>query len=392
MKRPPRILISAGEASGDRLGAGLARALRLKCPEIELLGMGGSRMADEGVRLVQDSAEVAVVGIQEVLSHLPAIRKAMRLLERVLVTERPDLLVPIDFPDFNLRLSARARRAGVAVVYFVSPQVWAWRRRRVHRIRELVRRMLVLFPFETEFYERSGVPVTFVGHPLAEHLGEQRSREELCAAAGLDPGQRVIALVPGSRRQEVERLLPPMLEAARRVRRRHSKRQLLVTRAPGLSREWFEQQLAGEDATDLRVHAGDFPEILSVCEAGVVASGTASLEAAVTGLPMVVVYRVAAVSYMIFRVLVKLPHVAMPNLVAGRRVVPELVQSECTPDRIAEELLRYLDDPDVMERVRAELREIRGQLGGPGVYDRAADQILAELNGRGERAQGTKTG
>jgi lipid-A-disaccharide synthase len=339
--------------------------------------MGGPQMAEAGVRLVQDAGEVAVVGIQEVLAHLPAIRKAMRVLEGVLVDERPDLLVPIDFPDFNLRLSARARRADVDVVYFVSPQVWAWRRRRVHRIRQLVRRMLVLFPFETAFYEEAGVPVTFVGHPLAEQGSAPRSREELCAAAGLDAGREIIALVPGSRRSEVERLLRPMLEAARRVRERRPWTQTLVTLAPGLSREWFEREL-GQD--DVRLHEGDFPEILSVCQAGAVASGTASLEAAVTGLPMVVVYRMGAVSHLIGRALVKLPHIAMPNLVAGRGVVPELIQGECNPERIAEELLRYLEDSDHAQRVRAELKEIRSLLGGPGVYDRAAEQILAELD------------
>jgi len=206
MGRAPRIVLSAGEASGDRLGAGLAHALRRRHPEIELLGMGGPQMAEAGVRLVQDASEVAVVGIQEVLAHLPAIRRAMRSLETVLRDERPDLLVPIDFPDFNLRLAARARRAGVDVVYFVSPQVWAWRRGRVHGIRRLVRQMLVLFPFEVDFYERAGVPVTFVGHPLAEAPPEPRSREELCTAAGLDPERETIALVPGSRRSEVSRL------------------------------------------------------------------------------------------------------------------------------------------------------------------------------------------
>lgn len=379
MDRAPRIVLSAGEASGDRLGAGLAHALRRKCPEIQLLGMGGPQMADAGVQLVQDASEVAVVGIQEVLAHLPAIRRAMRSLETVLRDERPDLLVPIDFPDFNLRLAKRARRAGVDVVYFVSPQVWAWRRGRVRTIRRLVRRMLVLFPFEMDFYERAGVPVTFVGHPVAAEPPEPRSRQELCAAAGLDPEREAIALVPGSRRSEVSRLLPPMLEAVRRIRQRRPEMQSLVTLAPGLSREWFDAQVASVDVGDVRVHAGDFPEVLSACSAGVVASGTASLEAAVTGLPIVVVYRMGFFSHLIGRALVRLPHVAMPNLVAGRRVVPELIQGECNADRIAEELLRYLEQPDESSKVRAELGEIRGRLGGPGVFERAADSILAEL-------------
>jgi len=379
MGREPRIVISAGEASGDRLGAGLARALLRRRPEIELVGMGGPQMAEAGVRLVQDAEEVAVVGIQEVLAHLPAIRKAMRTLRELIEEESPDLLVPIDFPDFNLRLSAKAHGAGVGVVYFVSPQVWAWRRGRVHKIRRLVRRMLVLFPFETEFYEQAGVPVSFVGHPLADAVPEPRPRAELCAVAGLDPEREIVALVPGSRRSEVERLLPPMLEAARRVVERRPGIQILITRAPGLPDGWFRARVARRSGVDATIHSGDFPEILTVCAAGAVASGTASLEAAVVGLPMAVVYRMGAVSHLIGRALVRLPHVAMPNLVAGRRLVPELIQGECNGERIAGELLRYLEQPEVARRVRAELAELRGRLGGPGVYERAAEEILAEL-------------
>jgi len=379
MDRPPRILISAGEASGDRLGAGLALALRRMRPDVELVGMGGSQMASAGVRLVQDSSEVAVVGILEVLSHLPAIRRAMGRLEQCLEQERPDLFVPIDFPDFNLRLAARAGRAGVGVVYFVSPQVWAWRRGRVRRIRELVRRMMVLFPFETRVYEEAGVPVTFVGHPVAESVAEPRSRDELCRAAGLDPSRPVVALVPGSRRSEVSRLLPPMLAAAARVRERHPDVQWLIPVAPGLPRALLEEGVRSSRLPDVSFHEGDFPEILTVCAAGAVASGTASLEAAVAGLPMVVVYRVNLVSYLVGRMLVQVDDIALPNLVAGRRVVPELIQGDCTGDRIAGELLRYLDQPEEAARVRDELSGIRERLGGPGVFDRAAAEILAEL-------------
>jgi lipid-A-disaccharide synthase len=185
--RRPRILLSAGEASGDRLGGGLAQALLARRPDLELLGMGGPRMAEAGVRLIQDASEVAVVGIWEVLGHLPALRRAMARLEQAMIEEAPDLVVPIDFPDFNLRFAARARRCGVDVVYFVSPQVWAWRRGRVRILKRLVRRMLVLFPFEVPFYESAGVPVTFVGHPVAEGEAPVRSRRELCELIGLDP-------------------------------------------------------------------------------------------------------------------------------------------------------------------------------------------------------------
>jgi len=306
----------------------------------------------------------------------------MRSLETVLRGERPDLLVPIDFPDFNLRLAARARRAGVDVVYFVSPQVWAWRKNRIHTIRRLVRRMLVLFPFETKFYDDAAVPVTFVGHPIAEQVSESRSREELCAVTGLDPRREVVAVVPGSRRSEVQRLLGPMLKGADLVRRRRSGTQILITRAPDLDRDWFDERVARVGAEQLRIHAGDFPEILSVCAAGVVASGTASLEAAVTGLPIVVGYKMGPLSYLVGRALVRLPHIALPNLVAGRGVVPELIQGQCRAERVAEELSGYLEHPERAGRVRAVLSELRERLGGAGVYERAAEAILGELPGR----------
>lgn len=341
--------------------------------------MGGPRMAAAGVEIVQDAADVAVVGIQEVLAHLPAIRKAMRTLDGLLRERRPDLLVPIDFPDFNLRLARRARKAGVDVVYFVSPQVWAWRKRRVHLIRKLVRRMLVLFPFETRFYEEAGVPVRFVGHPVAES-SNQGTREEWCARVGLDPAKESVALVPGSRHSEVDRLLSPMLEAAALVRRRRPETQLLIPLAPGMSRASFEGRAAEAGLADARIHEGDFPEVLRACDAGVVASGTASLEAAVAGLPIVVTYRMGRLSYLIGRALVRLPHYALPNLVLGKRAVPELIQADCNPQRIADHLLRWLEDPAEAARVREELGQIQGRLGGPGVFERAADQILEELN------------
>ena len=230
MRRPLKIMISAGEASGDRLGAGLARALHKLHPGVEVLGMGGDEMADAGVRLVQHARDVAVVGFVEVIKHLPVIRRAMGRLETAVRDERPDVLVPIDFPDFNLRLAARLHPAGVPVVYYVSPQVWAWRKGRVRTMRALLRRMLVLFPFEAAFYEAERVPVTFVGHPAAASR-ERASRDELLPRIGLDPLRPVVALLPGSRAGEAGRLLPIQLEAARLLRRGHPAVQFVVPKA-----------------------------------------------------------------------------------------------------------------------------------------------------------------
>jgi lipid-A-disaccharide synthase len=373
-------MLSAGEASGDRLGAGLAQALLERRPELELVGMGGPLMREAGVRLLQDASEVAVVGIFEVLARLPTIRRAMGRLERALRHEAPDLLVPVDFPDFNLRLAARARRVAVPVVYFVSPQVWAWRRGRVRRIRELVSRMLVLFPFEMAFYEEAGVPVTFVGHPLVEALGQPRDRERLRARTGLAPERPVVALMPGSRPGEVGQLLPPMLDAASRIHNERPEVQFLLPLASGIDADRIQDALRQRGQEEILVHRGEFPQILAVCQAGVVASGTASLEAALEGLPIVVVYRVNTLTYWLGRALVDLEDVALPNLIAGRRVVPELIQRDCKPERISREVLAYLAEPERAGETRAALLALRERLGGPGAIGRAADAVLATLD------------
>lgn len=369
-------MLSAGEASGDRLGAGLARALKARAPDVEIFGMGGPEMEAAGVRLVEDASRVAVVGIVEVLAHLSEIRAAMGKLEDVLRRERPDVLVPIDFPDFHFRLCARARRAEVPVAYFVSPQVWAWRRGRVRTLRRLVERMLVLFPFEVPFYEEAGVPVTFVGHPVVERVAEGERRPDLLEKAGLDPHGETVALLPGSRRGEIARHLPTLLEAASRLRVKRPEVQFLISRAATVAPGVLEDPVEASGLQGVAVHAGDFPQILTACDAGAVASGTATLEAAMAGLPMVVGYRMAPVSYTIGRALVRVDHVAMPNLVAGRRVVPELIQGAFTAETVASEIERMLDDPDRAAEIRRGLADVRRRLGGPGAYERAADAVL----------------
>ena len=373
-------MISAGESSGDRLGAGLADALRRREPSIELVGMGGPKMSDAGVRLVQDAAEISVVGISEVLPRLPQIHRAMKRLERVIADEKPDLLVPIDFPDFNLRLAARAGRHGVGVVYFVSPQLWAWRPGRVNKIRDLVREMLVLFEFETAFYERAGVPVTWVGHPLAERSGAPVGDAELRDRAGLTAGSTVVALAPGSRAGEIERHLPVLLDAARRLQDGRTGLEFLVPLAPSAPRDVVCSMVEASGVDPIRVHPGDFPEILSVCAAGAVASGTATLEAATVGLPMLVFYRMNRLSSWVGRRLMTVDHVAMPNLIAGRGIVPELLQDDCNADNVAAEIGRYLDDPARVAEVRKGLDGVVGQLGEPGIYERAAGRVLDRLS------------
>ncbi len=377
MKRPLKIMISAGEASGDRLGAGLARSLFNLHPGAEIFGMGGDEMADAGVRLVQHARDVAVVGFVEVIKHLPTIRRAMGRLVDAVREERPDIVVPVDFPDFNLRLAARVHAAGAPVVYYVSPQVWAWRRGRVRTMRPIVRRMLVLFPFESVFYEAEGIASTFVGHPAAAGR-ERASRQALLPRIGLDPSQPVVALLPGSRGGEAERIFPIQLRAASELRRSHRSLQFVVPRARTIPAGLLEGLAARMGPSGVSIHAGDYPGILEVADAGVVASGTATLDAALAGLPFVAVYRMQFLSYLIARALVRVDHIALPNLVAGTRIVPELVQGACTPEAIAEELRSCLDDPARAPALRAGLGGVRAQLCGDGAFDRAAAAVLEE--------------
>jgi lipid-A-disaccharide synthase len=376
-----KIVLSAGEASGDRLGAGLARALRSARPDIELTGMGGDEMREAGVDLVQHAAEVAVVGFTEVVKHLPTIRRAMRRLDDAFLRGGADLFVPIDFPDFNLRAAARAHAAGVPVVYYVSPQVWAWRRGRVRLMRRLVRRVLVLFPFEQAFYDAEGVPASFVGHPAA--AGAPRAlRSEVLSRFGLDPDRPVVALLPGSRPGEAGRLFPILLDAAARIAVRRPTAQFVVPRASTIPEGFLERRIAADRHPPVAIRPGAYPGILEVADAGAVASGTATLDAALAGLPFVAFYRMAPLTYAIARSLVRVDHIALPNLISGRRIVPELVQAEATPAAIAEAVLRLLDDPEAAGALRKDLAGIRQSLAGDGAFRRAAEAVLAEAEAK----------
>jgi len=368
VKRPVRIVLAAGEPSGDRLGAGLARELKRRLPDAELVGMGGDRMAAEGVEIVQHLREVAVVGISEVLAHFPQLLRARRRMVRRFTDEPTDLFIPIDFPDFNFGLGKAAHRAGVPVVYFVSPQIWAWRRGRINSLRRWVRRMLVLFPFEEALYRDAGIDVRFVGHPLAASVVHP-GRLALAETVGVDPDQRYVALMPGSREGEVRRLFPILDATARDLLTTHPELRFIVPVAPHLD-------LKGDRFI---FHRGDFPELLDLCDAGVVAAGTASLEAAVQGLPIVIVHRLSRSSYAIGRRLVKLESFGLPNLVAERPLVPEFIQDDCRPDRIAAAIRRYLDDPHHTATIREGLAGIRQRLGGEGVFERAADSVIELL-------------
>jgi lipid-A-disaccharide synthase len=365
-----RVLISSGEASGELYGAELLTALRgLHDGSVECYGMGGERMKAAGCELLVEAKDVAIVGLFEVLSHLPSLyRRFHRLLDEV-DRRRPDVAVLIDFPDWNLRLARELHRRGIPVVYYVSPQLWAWRRGRIRQVQKYVREMLVIFPFEREFYLKHGVEAEFVGHPLSELAPPNITREDFAARWGLDASKQWIALLPGSRRKELRLNLPAIVGAARRL---GTEFEYVMPVASTLDAGWVREQVAlcgGE----INIHlCDDARAALLHSRVGVVASGTATVEAALIGIPFVMVYRLAGLTWTLGRHLVKLPHYGMVNLVAGRRVVPELIQDGFTPETVEREVRRLLPDGEPRREMLAALDEVRQKLRGE-LADRVAD-------------------
>jgi lipid-A-disaccharide synthase len=368
----PRLLVSCGEPSGDLYAAELVRELLRRETSLEVFGLGGDRLAEQGARLLAHVRELAVVGLLEVVKHLSRLRAVFASVLDEVDRRPPDVAVLIDYPDFNLRLARELRRRGIPVVYYVSPQVWAWRRRRVHAIRRDVSLMLVIFPFEEAIYREAGVRVRFVGHPLVD-LVRPPDRAAFLARHRLDPARRLVAVLPGSRRREVAHNLPPLAGAVERLSRARPELQFVAVSAPTLPPGTLEARLAPLGA---RVVSGEAHGALGSADLALVASGTATVEAALLGTPLVVVYRLAALTYVLGRPFVRVPHYAMVNLIAGRRLVPELIQGDFKPDRVAAEALALLEDPSRLSAVREGLAQVRDRLGPPGASARAAEGVI----------------
>jgi lipid-A-disaccharide synthase len=370
-------MISCGEPSGDTYaGALAAEILRLE-PRAEIVGFGGERLRAAGATLIGDFAGLSVTGLAEALRVIPRSWRTYRQLVRDAEARRPDVFVPIDFPDFNLILARALKKRGIPVVYYISPQLWAWRRGRVKTMKRVVDRVLVIFPFESSFYEEQGIPVTFVGHPL---LGAPppEPREPFLRAHGLDPRKPVVALLPGSRGNELRQILPDLVRAAGVIASRVPDAQFILPRAPHLHDDQFAP-LSGWPANAARpvVVENAADAVLASADVAIVASGTVTVQAALHGCPMVVVYRLAPLTYRIGKPFVTVDTYAMANLVAGRRIVPELIQDEFTPEAAAGEALRVLTDPAHAARVRGDLADVRARLGDAGATRRAAEAVLA---------------
>lgn len=367
-------MLSCGEASGDLYAGALTRELLALDPALTISGLGGAHFAAAGGRLIEDFRGIAVTGLTEWISKVPRLLTTMRRLEASARSERPDAVVVIDFPDFNFRLARRMKRLGLPVVYYISPQIWAWRPKRLATIRDLADRVLVIFPFEEAIYREGGVPVEFVGHPLMDLPGASMPRDAFLAAHGLLPSAPTLAILPGSRHNEVSRILPDLLAASERIRAAVPAAQFVIARAPHLDESLFEAATKGP--RPFFVVEGETDNVLAAADVALTASGTATVQAALHDTPMVIVYRVSPGTYWLGRRLVTVDTIGMVNLIAGEKIVPELVQDAFTPEAVAREAIAMLTDRGRAERIRKGLARVRERLGGPGASRRAAKAIL----------------
>jgi len=390
-----KIFIVAGDPSGDLHGANLVNALKEISSQVEIYGLGGERMERAGVRLLDKLTELAIVGFSEAINSIAAIRQIYRKTEEFLRKEKPDRIVLIDYPGFNLRVASLAKRLKIPLIYYIGPQIWAWRRGRIKNIAELVNKMLVIFPFEEETYRKAGVDVSFVGHPLLDTIQPTKSKEEVCEKYGLDPDIPIIGLMPGSRKQEIERLLTVMLEASRKIAE-NRKVQFVLPLAGNIPMSYIKERITEFEMDRLnrariskrgKEERSPFPilvvrdedyNIRKSLTLALVASGTATLENACLGIPMIIVYKVSLFSYLLARLLIRIPIIGLANIVAGKKVVPEFIQRKARAEEIAKVACHWLSNPGLMSEIRKELERVKEKLGTRGASKRVARIILEE--------------
>jgi lipid-A-disaccharide synthase len=365
-----RIMIIAGETSGDLHGAKLVSAMQKRNKGLVFCGIGGQALKETGVDILIDASEISVVGITEVFSKTRGILRGLRVVKKVLRTAPPDLLILIDFPDFNLHVAASAKKNKIPILYYISPQIWAWRPGRVKKIGRLVDHMAVILPFEEAFYKEQRIPVTFVGHPLLENC---LPREEAVAEKWLED-MPVIGLLPGSRFGEIARHLPVMLDAAQILCQKINPIKFIISLAPDVEEKYIADIVKKFNGTAaFEIASGGVREIFEKSKIVVAASGTVTLEAAISGTPMVIIYKVSPVSYFLGKTMIQVKHIGLVNLIAGQEIVPELIQKEASPAGIANTVFKMLSDLTGLKTLGLELLKIKNKLGGPGASERVAD-------------------
>lgn len=372
---PRRVFLCSGEPSGDLHGAELIHHLRELSPQTRFYGIGGRHMAAAGMEQITDSADMALMGAVEVIRHLPRLAGIFTRVMRVFDLEPPDLIILIDYPEFNFRVGLAAAKRGLPVYYYISPQVWAWRQKRVFTMRRFVRKMFVLFPFEVTFYEQAGLPCEFVGNPLVEEVRARLDPERFRSQWNLDPSARYVCLMPGSRRQEIARLLDPVLKAASLIHAEAPDVRFLLPVPGHIDRSMFGAALRGA-AVPVTLVTDDATNALAVSVAAIVKSGTSTLEACVVGTPFVTIYKFSPVSWLLAQILIKVKHAAMVNVIAGREIVKEFLQNEVQAEPLAREILRFLSEPETREQMKREFRDIVNSLSGESAPLRAAQAML----------------
>lgn len=370
------ILMIAGEASGDIYGAELAKHL-YKMSEVKITGIGGERMRNAGVNILYDASNISVVGVSEILPKYSAIKKAYNLVKDLIKSHTIDMVVLIDYPGFNIRVAGVAKAEGIPVVYYISPQIWAWKKGRIHKIAERVKKMIVILPFEEALYKDAGVDCTFAGHPLVDEIINTRPVEESFQKYKIVKGKPVIGLLPGSRPGEINSLLTDMLEAAKILKETMPDIQLVMAVAETLDFDHI-RDIVSKSFVDVKIIRGEANDVLNISDVIIAASGTITLQAALFEKPMVVLYRVSALTYAAAKWLVKIKDICIVNILAGKRIVPEMLQSDVKPDRIAEEVKRMLNDKGYYEKIKKDLHDVKMKLGPPGASERAA-KVIAKM-------------
>ncbi len=377
--KPLKILFSAGESSGDQHAANMFVELRKRQPDINGLGMGGVKMAQAGIDIRYDSANIAVIGVVEVIKHYAEIRRALKLMQQLLAAERPDLLVCVDYKEFNFKLARYAKKLGIKVLFYVSPQVWAWRPGRVKAYGKAIDMMAVIFPFETAYYEAENVPVRYVGHPSVDKVHAQYSKDEDLSRFGLDKNRPIVGLLPGSRANEIKRLLPVMLAAAETVQAALPACQFILPQADSIGDALLESYIA-KSPLAVTVIKNQPYDVIQCCDAVMTASGTATLEIALLSVPMVIAYKLASLTYWLGRWLVKTPFIGLPNIVSAKCIVKELIQHEATAEKLSAEITRILTDAVYADDMRKNLEQVKQQLGQGGGSKNMAQLVLQMLS------------
>lgn len=375
-----KIMISVGEASGDLHGASVAHALKNIQPNIKMFGMGGQAMQEAGVEIVYDIADLGVIGFVEVIKNLPRLFKLRDNLAELMEQERPDALVIIDYPDFNMRLAKIAKEKGIPVISYISPSVWAWRKGRAKEVANIVEKVAAIFPFEADVYREAGANVTFVGHPLLDIVKATMSKTEAYEYFNTDAGKPVVLLLPGSRQQEIMSLLPVMLAAAEKIVAKVPECQFFLPVASTISREMLQNIIEQYKITVVLTDKHTY-DLMNIANVAIAASGTVTLEAALLGLPTVIIYKMAALTYLLGKLLVKIPYISLPNIIAGRKVVPELLQYAVTADNITNEITPILLDAHLHQAMVQDLVEVQQKLGAAGAVERVAREILTIAKG-----------